>query len=80
MIDIRNIHYTNKHTTIYNSEAQIWTREQIRKQTKEDDTMIYLPKFKITNPVIPTSLLRKFELLTKINSKPGLFQPLSSIY
>jgi hypothetical protein len=41
---------------------------------------IYLPKFRIANSVIPTSLLRKFELLTKANSKSCLFQPLSSIH
>jgi hypothetical protein len=30
--------------------------------------------------VIPTSLLRKLELLTKANSMSGLFQPLSSLH
>jgi hypothetical protein len=31
-------------------------------------------------PKLSTSLLRKFELLTKANSESGLFQPLSSIH
>jgi hypothetical protein len=31
-------------------------------------------------PVILMSPVRKLELLTKANSKPGLFQPLSSLY
>jgi hypothetical protein len=30
--------------------------------------------------MIPLSPLRKLELLTKINFKPGLFQPLSLIH
>jgi hypothetical protein len=42
--------------------------------------MICLPKFEIMNPVIPTSPLRKFELLTKANSKSDLFQLLFPIY
>jgi hypothetical protein len=42
------------------------------------NTVICLPKFRITNPVISKSLLRKIELLTEANSKLGLFQPLSS--
>jgi hypothetical protein len=42
--------------------------------------VICLPQFRITNTVIPTSPLRKLELLTKVNSKLGLFHPLSIIY
>jgi hypothetical protein len=42
--------------------------------------VIYLSKFGITNLMIFTSMLRKLELLTEANSKPGLFQPLSSLH
>jgi hypothetical protein len=42
--------------------------------------VICLPKFRITNSVILTSLLKKLELLTKANSKMCLFQLLSSLY
>jgi hypothetical protein len=56
------------------------TREQQERQIEKGDTMICLPKIEITNPVIPTSPLRKFELLTKANFKPGLFQSHSSLH
>jgi hypothetical protein len=56
------------------------TREQQERQIEKGDTMICLPKFEITNPMIPTSPLRKFELLTKANFKPGLFQSHSSLH
>jgi hypothetical protein len=42
--------------------------------------MICLQKFEITNSVIPMSLLRELELLSKVNSKSSLFQPLSPIH
>jgi hypothetical protein len=42
--------------------------------------VICLSKFGITNLVIPMSLLRKIELLTKANSKPRFFHSLSSLH
>jgi hypothetical protein len=42
--------------------------------------VICLPKFRITNSVIPMSSLRKLELLTKDNFKLDLFQQLSSLH
>jgi type III secretory pathway component EscR len=82
MIDIHNIYFTSKHTTIYKAEERVWTKEQQEGQIKKDDMVIYLPKFRITNSMILMSLLRKLEFLTKSKSKykSSVFQPLSSIH
>jgi hypothetical protein len=65
VVDIQNIYSTSKHTIIYKVEAWVWAKEQQEIQTTKDDMVIHLPKFRITNSMIPTSLLRKLKVPTK---------------
>jgi hypothetical protein len=75
MIDIHNIHYTNKHITIYKAEAQIWTREQGEKQTKEDDIPVrpdFFTEVQNHQPRDPDVSVEEAWVSYKANSKSGV--------